>query len=430
LLAGAAYQGTFVISTLVSLPFITRALSPEAFGVLATLTAVPVLTAFADLGIGSALVGRLAEARGRDDLLSARSAVATALAAAVGAGILVATLGGAAALALPWESILGADGLSAGDVRAAVFAAALVTGFSVPAMLGQRILYGMHRGGSANRWLSAGIVLAATLGVVCATTGAPLAAYVVAMMGAPTLVGLLCLTWTLAHERSLRPQRSFVTRAEFSALRGSSSWFFLIDVASVVGYQTDVFVVASVLGARDAGVYSVCLRVFGLITASLTPALLQLWPAFADAYVRGDASWIRSRLTRSVLLGGFVGSVASLLLVLLGPALISTWLTSSVTPPRTLMLACALWTVYQLLNAPFFLLMNATNRARVHAQVALLVASVNLPLSVWLAFTIGLPGPALGSFLAAALVQAVPGVMVTRRLFQEPMFIGSAVVKG
>jgi O-antigen/teichoic acid export membrane protein len=340
----------------------------------------------------------------------------------VAAGVLVAVVGGAAALTLPWNSMLGADGLSAGEVRAAVLAAALVTGFSVPAMLGQRILYGMHRGGSANRWLSAGIVLSATLGVVCATTGAPLAVYVVAMLGAPALVGLVCLTWILGHDSDLRPHRSSVSRAEFTSLRGSSFWFFLIDLAAVVGYQTDVFVVAWVLGARDAGVYSVCLRVFGLVTASLTPALVQLWPAFADAYARGDAHWIRTRLRGTVLIGGAVGAVASLALILVGPTLISTWLTSAVEPPRTLMLACALWTVCQLIMAPFFLLMNATNRVRVHAQLAVGVACLNVPLSVWLAFKIGLPGPVLGSLLATLLVMAVPGIILTRRLFREPIF--------
>jgi O-antigen/teichoic acid export membrane protein len=189
-----------------------------------------------------------------------------------------------------------------------------------------------------------------------------------------------------------------------------------------VGYQTDVIVVATVLGARDAGVYSVCMRIFALVTASISPALVQLWPAFTDAYARGDARWIRTRLYGTALVGGAVGLFASAVLVVIGPWLIGAWLTSDVVPPQSLMICCGLWTVYQLLNAPFFLLMNATNRARVHAYVAVGVASLNLPLSIWLAFVIGLPGPALGSFMAAALVQAVPGVMVTRRLLKEPMF--------
>jgi O-antigen/teichoic acid export membrane protein len=425
-MAGAAYQATFVISTLVSLPFVTRALSPDAFGVLAALTAAPVILAFTDLGIGSALMSRLAKTRARGDHEAARRAVGTALAAALGAGVLVAMVGVVAALTLPWRSILGAGDLSKGDVTAAVLAAALVTGFSVPAALGQRILYGVHRGGAANRWLGAGIVISASLGVLCSVVEAPLAAFVLAMMGAPALVGLTCLTWTLLRDPDLRPSRSSVSPVEFRALRRSSVWFFQIDFASAVGYQTDVLVIASVLGARDAGVYSVCMRVFGLITASLSPALLQLWPAFADAYARGDAPWIRSRLRGSVLVGGLVGAAASLVLVLVGPTLISTWLTSTLEPPRTLMLACAIWTVCQLLNAPFFLLMNATNRVRVHARLAVGVACLNLPLSVWLAFAIGLPGPVLGSFLATLLVMAVPGTIATRRLFREPMFAAAA----
>src|SRR5436190_23571727 len=105
-MAGAAYQATFVISTLVSLPFVTRALAPGAFGVLAALTAAPVILAFTDLGIGSALMSRLAKTRARGDHEAARRAVGTALAAALGAGVLVAMVGVVAALTLPWRSIL------------------------------------------------------------------------------------------------------------------------------------------------------------------------------------------------------------------------------------------------------------------------------------------------------------------------------------
>ncbi|HEY3527624.1 MAG TPA: oligosaccharide flippase family protein [Nocardioides sp.] len=424
-----AYQATFVISTLVSLPFITRALSPEAFGVLAALTAAPVILAFTDLGIGSALVSRLASARARGDDEAARVAVGTALAAASIAGVLIASVGIVAALILPWGSILGAGDLSSGEVDSAVLAAALVTGVSVPGALGQRILYGIHRGGRANRWMGGGIVLSASLGMVCSFTTAPLAVFVLAMLGAPALVGLLCLAWTLRRDPRLRPVWSSVSRAEFRTLRGASVWFFLIDLAAAIGYQTDVLVIAGVLGARDAGIYSVCMRVFGLVTASISPALIQLWPAFADAYMRGDASWIRSRLRGTILLGGVIGAVASMVLVLVGRPLISTWLTSDLVPPRPLMICCGLWTVYQLLSAPFFLLMNATNRVRVHAQLSVGVVVLNLPLSVWLAVELGLPGPVLGSLFATMLVTAVPGLIVTRRLFREPMFVGAATAQ-
>ena len=426
LVAGAAYQLTFVVSTLVSLPFITRALPPDAFGVLVTLTALPVILAFTDLGIGSALVSRISEARARDDHAAARQAVGTALAAALGAGALVALVGVVCALTLPWRSILGAGDLSAGQVRAAVVAAAVVTGASVPAALGQRVLYGIHRGGSANRWLGAGIVLSAALGVLCAAVDAPLAAFVLAMLGAPAVMGLTCLASTLLGQPDVRPSGLSMSRAELRSLRRASAPFFLIDLAGAVGYQTDVVVVATVLGARDAGVYGVCMRIFGLVTASISPALVQLWPAFVDAYRRGDATWIRSRLRLTVLVGGLVGLAASAALVLVGPSLISTWLTSELAPPRSLMVACGLWTVYQLMSAPFFLLMNATNRVRVHARLAIGAACLNVPVSVWLAFAIGLPGPVLGSLLATALVTAVPGLRVTRRLFREPMFASTS----
>ena len=64
LVASLGQQIAVVAVTLISLPFVTRVLTTEEYGVLATLTGFFALLGFADLGIGSAVTTRLASATG------------------------------------------------------------------------------------------------------------------------------------------------------------------------------------------------------------------------------------------------------------------------------------------------------------------------------------------------------------------------------
>ena len=416
LVAGAWVQIATVGAGLVSLPFVTRSLTAAEYGVLATLTGFLALLAFADLGIGSALTTRVAESLAKGEEASARSATATALVAAAAAAVVLCMLGVAAAFVLPWRSILGAEVLTSGSVTWAVVVAAGSIALSIPASLGQRTLYGLHRGAAANRWLLVATVSAAAASIAAALADAPLAVFVLASLGVPTFAGLCCTLWTFLRDHRVRPSLAAVNGDEWSRLRSASGWYFVVALAAAFGFQTDALIIAGVLGAQSAGVYGVAVRVFGLIMQAVYPALLQLWPAFADAHVRSDLSWIRSRLARATLLVAAAAGTASLVLVVVGDDLVRLWLTPELVPTTGLLLAMGAWTTFSLVQAPMFLLFNGVGRVRAHAVMAATVAVVNVPLSVWLAHAVGVSGPVLGSLIASIAVAVGPGLVVLRQV--------------
>lgn len=419
LFGGAGVQIATVLAALISLPVVTRSLTAAEYGVLATLSGFIALLAFADLGIGSALSTRMAQTLGAGDEHAARSATSTALLASIGAAAAVALLGIVAAFVLPWRSILGAEALPDSTVTSAVLVTAIATAFSIPAALGQRALYGLHRGPVANRWVVAGTLLTAAASIVAAWADAPLTVFVLAALGTPAAIGLCCTAWVLSSDPRVRPALSAVTAHEWHVLRATSGWYFLIAVAAAFGFQTDAMIIAGILGAPSAGVYGVAARVFGLVTQSMYPALLQLWSAFADAHARSDSQWVRTRLARGTVIVGVLSGAACLILVLVGGDLIRVWLTPDLVPSRGLLLAMAAWTTFSLVQAPMFLLFNGVGRVRAHALMATAVATLNLPLSLWLATSIGVAGPVLASLLASTVVAAGPGLVVLRRVLSE-----------
>jgi O-antigen/teichoic acid export membrane protein len=419
LLSAAGLQVSIVVASLVSLPFVARNLSTDEFGVLTTLTGLIAVLAFADLGIGSALTTRVAHLRGLADHESARVAVSTAVVAAMVASLLVGCALMASVWLLPWERVLGAEHTSKSILHAAVGCTAVATALSVPASLGQRVLFGVQRGAVANGWLVIGSVAAAVASIVAAAADAPLYAYVLASIGVPVLTGLCCTVWTVAvFEPELRPRLALSSRVEWRTLRGETGWYFVIAFAGAVGFQTDALMVSGLIGASAAGIYNIASRLFGLVLQTVYSGLMQLWPAFADAYVREDYAWIRSRLVWASVLSGLGSGLVGVVLVVAGDDLVRVWLTDELVPPTQLLVALAVWTSYSLASAPLFLLLNAIGRVRAHGLAAAAVALANLPLSYVFTNAIGISGPAWGSVVASVACSAVPGIWIVNRIFR------------
>jgi O-antigen/teichoic acid export membrane protein len=406
----------------VALPFVTRTLSPAEFGVFATLTGLGSLMSFADLGIGGALTTRLAETLGRNDRESARAAVSTAVVASCLTGAFVSAALAASLLILPWQDLLGAHDVRVGQVNAAVLATAASAGLAVPAGIGQRMLYGVNRGGLANTWLLFGSIASGCLMILGSVRDWPVYAFVLAALGTPVLVGFACVITVIAKQASfLKPLVGLSSAHEWRLMRGPSGWYFVIAVSAGIGFQADTLIVSSILGAPAAGVFALAVRMFGLISASLTPALLQLWPAFGEAYAQGDRDWIRSRLSWSTAIGVAASAIAGLVVIAAGRPVIGTLFTDALVPDSLLLIALACWTTCSLFTAPSYLLLNATGRVRVHGLVAIAVTAVNLPLSLILTHLVGISGPAWGSLIATLAVTLVPGYVSIRKVLARPV---------
>jgi len=416
LLASSGLQLTVVAVTFVSLPFVTRALTAEEYGALATLTSLVALLGFADLGIGAAVTTRLAQAQGRDDIEHSSVIISTGLLAASLASLIMLSLGCLLAWTLPWSTILGVDQVPDHTLVAAVFCTVLAAALSIVGAVGNRVLYGLQRGNVATFWLIAATLTGAGCSISAAAIGAPLYVFVLTGVGASALVSLLCTWWVLTRATGV-PRTSYgaISLKELRPMARASGWFFVIAVFSALAFQTDVLVVAALLGAPAAGVFSITNRLFGLILQVLFPALMQLWPAIGEAFTRGDLDWIRSRLRQTIVLAAGASAVASAFLVLVGHQVVSFWLTPSLAPPVGLLVAMACWTTMSLASAPLFMFLNAVGHVRSHAWMAVAVGVTNLPLSWLLTHHIGLAGPAVGSLIANFCLATVPGTFVVMR---------------
>jgi O-antigen/teichoic acid export membrane protein len=399
----------------------TRGLGDAGFGVVAALVSVSTLVGFADLGVGLGLMTRLASADGRDDAHEMRVLVSSAWVTFLLSGAAIAAGGLTAALTLPWQRILGAQQMPADEVVTAVLASFLIMAVAVPAGLGQRILTGLQRGAAVSGWAFAGSVLTPLAVLAAAGLDLPLWAFVVAFAGMPVLVAVGQTLWVLGRSHvHLRPRRHLMSLRSVGGLMKLSGLFLVLNLSAALAYQTDTLIVAGVAGASAAAVFTVTLRLFGLVSGLLSSGTQQLWPAMAEAFQRGDVHWVRTRFIRVTGGTAVILTLLCLLLIAVGRPFVRIWAGPTLVPPVALLVAMALWTVYSVFMTQVSYLLNAAEIVGPQVIMALLTAAASLGLSLYLTHRIGISGPILGSLGAHLLCNGVPALLIARRLLREP----------
>jgi O-antigen/teichoic acid export membrane protein len=416
LISSAGFQAVTAVGTLVSLPFVTRALSGSEFGVVATLTGFQALLGLADFGVGSALTFAIAELRARGDSGQARRLVASGLTITGASALVVLGVGYLAAVTVPWSALLNTGSMPNREVALAVAATATTIAVSIVGSLGYRVLFALQRGSTVG-WTMLGAASLSMLMTIIVSQSEPRAyAIVLTMLGVPALTSALMTVLVLGRVESgaLRPHLADATREGVTSLVRRSRWFWLISLAGAAAFQTDTLIVAGFTTAATAGGFAIVLRLFGLVNQTIQPWILQLGPAFADALARGHVQWVKARLVRSTVIALSGSAAAGAGLVLVAPTVVSAWLGPDLAPTRSLLVPAALWTTVILSAEPMFLLLQALGRLRFHATAAWVMALMNIGLSVWFTWRWGASGPLWGSFASSVVCIAVPGYLAVR----------------
>ncbi len=414
--------GRLVMSSsgLLTLPLVTHALTREEFGVYAVLTSSSALLAFADLGVGSGLtsVVAIAHSRGRDE--EVQELVSNALPPLfLGAGLvlipgILATYFGIG------DWLLSAGRTTAPGARQALAVFVVLTAMSIPATVGQRLLVALQRGREANIWGAAAAVMTVLAAAVASVSGAGLTTFIGVALGVPTVIaGAQCLIVLYCGQACLKPSRSKISPPSVVALVKIGGLYLVLNLAIAFAYSTDTLVVSGVRGVVSAGIFAVALRFFGLISGLATAATQQLWPAMAAALADGDVDWAMSRLRRSILLSGVTVSIASLIVIAAGPWAIREWFGPALVPGRSLLIAMGCWSTYSVAMSQLSYLLSAAQIVRAQVVMATLMAAVNLPLSIYLAYRIGVTGPLIASLVSHTFFAGMPTVRLVLRLGQR-----------
>lgn len=414
----AAIGSRFVamITMIASIGVAAHSLSQPELGVVSVLTALTLFLGFGDFGLGTLLMTRLPAANARSDVQESQRIITVTTTTLSWIGSAICAAGVASGLLLSWQGLLGAHALPAHEVRNAVIAFFICGGLSIPATIGSRVLAAMQRSALTYVWNAVASIVSLALTIACAMAQLPMWTFVVALAGAPGVVGAVQTIWVLhSAYPQLRPRSLLAPWSDISEFLRAGSLFAIMTLSAVIAYAIDSLVVSSQLGASGAAVFAVAARMFTLVGSTLVLAGQQLWSALADALARGHTAWVRSRYRHTLVISTTINSVACVVLIVVGRPLVRVWVGKDLVPPLSLLIVLGIWTVYSTAVTQASYLLAAAEKVKTIALAGLVMAAVNLAVSIGLTQRYGLVGPILGSIIAQLIVMTVPLIVLTRR---------------
>jgi O-antigen/teichoic acid export membrane protein len=149
--------------------------------------------------------------------------------------------------------------------------------------------------------------------------------------------------------------RLFIAKPSFKniSLKKASSLlrfglvFFILNIFNVLAFQFDNILISKELGVSNVALFSLMQKLvtisffFWFYTSSL-------WPAFAEAYSKGDKEWIKKTVKFMFILNSILGLVFGLVIVFLSKNILELWSKGAVPSPTFTM--CLGFALYILLN--------------------------------------------------------------------------------
>ena len=401
----------------ITVPLTLHYLGPERYGMWATLSSVIALAGFADLGLGNGLLNALAAAHGRDDRETAARQSSTAVVVLAG---IAAALGVAFALVygrVDWAGVFNVASPAA-VAESGPATAALVTCLLVGLPLGivARIRQGYQEGYKTSLYDAAASVLGLGLVLWAIQSRASLVWLVVAMAGAPVAASLVHALVLFGRDRPwLRVRLGGYDRGTAGTLLRYGLMFFALQGAAALMYALDNLIVTQIRGPEAVAQYSVAFKLFSVSLLLADVALVPLWPAYGEAIARGDHSWVRQTLRRSMAVTAAAALVLATLLVVFGNAVIALWVGPEMIASGSLLLGLAAWTVVAAVGTSAAMYLNAANRIGVQLACAAVMIPASLALKVALVRSLGSAGVPWGLVIAYVAFVAVPLVVLALR---------------
>lgn len=409
-------------SGLVVTPIIVGALGTEQFGIWALISSILAFIGLLDLGIGPSVIRFAAEQRGREARHETSRLTSTAFAIYAVLALVATLLGVVLAWALPLVVEISDQHVRAAQVAVVISVATFVLRF--PVGLFTHLLAGQQR----YDLLNIGNLLGALAYVVLAVAvldfldGGLVALAVVSVV--VTAVRLFVpLLWLRRELPELRVRRSLVTRDQAKELLSFSSRNLLIQVASKVVFSTDVIVVGIIFGSVAAGVYGVPAKLFALAFGVGIASTTLLFPLLSELEGADDRDRQERYLVAGVRLGLAVVVAVAFPLVFLPSHFLEAWLPAdfdvSTSAPIVAILLVSL-----LFAQPAHLLAQYLVARGRHGRLAiarLATVGVNLPLSIALAYLVGLWGVAAATLVTEALFAVLVLPYLLRRDSAAPL---------
>ncbi len=208
--------------------------------------------------------------------------------------------------------------------------------------------------------------------------------------GIPVLVFLIASLFLFGgHFKNISPSFKHVNLKYSSSLVKLGMQFFVIQISSLIVFTTGNIIITQLYGPKSVVTYNVAFKYFYMVPLVFNVALAPFWSAFTEAFVKQEYDWIKNSVRKLVFIWVIL-SVIAIIMVIASDFVYKIWVGPQVQVPFMLSVASGVFVIIVNWNNIFSYFINGVGKVRLQLYYSIIIAFLNIPLSIFLAENVGL----------------------------------------
>ena len=208
--------------------------------------------------------------------------------------------------------------------------------------------------------------------------------------------------------RKIKPRSLSIHKTAFKDIYKLGVQFFLIQIATLVIFATDNFIILHLFDSHSVSVYNIAFKYFSIVTLGWNIIITPYWTAFNEAYTKNDYNWLEK--TMKLLFKMWIGVLllAAVLLIFSNFAY-RLWINDSISIPFSLSCTMFIFILVSTFNNILAYFINGIGKIRIQFIGSIIVGIANIPLCYLFAKTLNL---GISGVMIGTICSLLPGSFI------------------
>lgn len=409
------------LSVAINLVIVSLAINyvdPVQYGIWLTLTSIISWFTYFDFGMGNGLRNRLATALAFKEYDKAKKYVSTTYAVFIIIAISVFVLFYFVNPYINWNNILNIPSTVDENIHLVLLALLGSLCIQFVLQLINTVLNSVHESAKAEIITLLGQVgMLITLLVLKYTVKGGLSILIVALNIAPlATIFLASLLLYNGRHKLIGPSLKSVDFSYARSILNIGGAFFVIQLGSMVLYQTDNIIITRVLGPEAVTKFNITYKLYYVIFIAFSIITSPYWSAFTDAYAKKDYQWINKSVKRLRKVWLFISFVIVPVFFVLAKFIFKILFPDVSGITSSLSLSMAVYVICSSCLSFTCSLLYGIGKLRVLLILYVLVTITNVPLGIVMGKWMGIEGVVIANIIMFVFMNIVLWIQTNKIL--------------
>lgn len=383
-LLSVLYKGGSIVCNFLLVPLTINYLDTQNYGIWLTLSSFIAWFSFFDIGLGNGLRNKFAEAKANGDMTLAQAYVSTAYFTIGSISLLLSAIFFILNVFIDWTDVFNTSNnlkRDLGIIMPVIFALFCLQ--LLVKLITTIYTADQHHSIQDKIQFTIQVLTLAIIWILTNYKESSLMLFSIIISALPIIILLFLNFFAFSKTyKDYRPILSLWKRVYLKDITGIGFKFFIIQIAALVLFSTDNFLISKLFGPSEVVPYNIAFKYFSIVTMAYTIIITPYWSSFTEAYAKNDLSWIKKSIKNIQRLWLLI-PIVLMFMVLISNWFYDLWIGKKVSIPINLSLAMALFVVLITFNMIYVNFINGVGKIKLQLYTSLISMVINIPLSIY-----------------------------------------------